>query len=349
MQPAGGIERVVSTLANELCVDYHVTILVKDEPTSFYFLNERIGMQTINACLKLNMMNRFKRACSLFYSLFISTYKLRAYFSKNKYDCIYVTTPLSFLECFFTFKANNKIIASEHGARENYNKVYKTIKNIYKFSKAYVLPTTDDYAYYLSKGFPVSYIPHLRPSLPYIKTDVRQKRVINIGRFTTDKRQLLLISIWSRIIKSTPELNDWVLLLVGQGELKNEIENLVNDLSISENVKILSPQKNIQDLYTQASIFALTSSSEGFGMVLLEALSFGLPAISFDCPAGPKDIIVNGKDGFLIQNDNIILYESKLRELMLNESFRKSLSESNFIKGQTWNDVKILDKWRGLL
>lgn len=348
MQPAGGIERVVSTLANELCSDYHIEILVKDEPKSFYVLNDRVNINTINVYLKLDMISRVKRACSLFFSLLVSIIKLRSYFSKHSYDYIYVTTPLSFLECLFTFRVSNKIIASEHGARDNYNGIYKLIKYAYKLAKVYVLPTTEDYAYYLSKGFPVFYVPHLRPSLPYIKTNVGQKFVINIGRFTADKRQSLLVRIWSRIISSNPDLNDWVLLLVGQGELKKEIEGLINELELSKNVQIVPPQKNIQDLYTQASIFALTSSSEGFGMVLLEALSFGLPVISFDCPAGPKDIIEDGKDGFLIENDNITLYESKLRELMLNDSFRQSISESNFIKGQAWNDAKILDKWRGL-
>lgn len=348
MQPAGGIERVVSTLANELCQGYHVTILVKDEPKSFYFLNEMIDMRTINTCLKLDMTNRFKRACSLSYSLLISAFKLRSHFSKNNYDYVYVTTPLSFLECAFTFKVGNKIIASEHGARDNYNKIYRIIKYIYRLAKVYILPTTDDYNYYSSKGFPVIYIPHLRPSLPYIKTDVRQKQVISIGRFTADKRQDLLIRIWYRIINNNPELQDWVLLLVGQGELKGDIEALINELSISENVKLLLPQKNVQELYTQASIFALTSNSEGFGMVLLEALSFGLPAISFDCPAGPKDIIDDGKDGFLIKNDNVSLYESKLKELMTNEELRLSMSDSGFLKGQFWNDKKILDKWKGL-
>ncbi len=305
-------------------------------------------MQTINACLKLDMTNRFKRACSLFYSLFISSFKLRAHFSKNNYDYVYVTTPLSFLECVFTFKVGNKMIASEHGARENYNRIYRVIKYIYKLAKVYILPTTDDYNYYLSKGFPVIYAPHLRPSLPYIKTNVRQKQVISIGRFTADKRQGLLIKIWSRIINNNPELQDWVLLLVGQGELKGEVEALINELSISENVKLLPPQKNVQELYTQASIFSLTSKSEGFGMVLLEALSFGLPAISFDCPAGPKDIIDDGKDGFLIKDDNVSLYESKLIELMTNEELRLSMSESGFLKGQSWNGKKILDKWKGL-
>ncbi|MGU5659486.1 glycosyltransferase family 4 protein [Aeromonas veronii] len=348
MQPAGGIERVVSTLANELCYDYHIDILVKDEPRSFYVLNDRVNINTINVHLKLDMTSRVKRACSLFFSLFLSIIKLRSYFSQHSYDYIYVTTPLSFLECLFTFRVSNKIIASEHGARDNYNRIYKLIKYAYKLAKVYVLPTTEDYRYYLSKGFPASYIPHLRPTLPYIKTNVGQKFVINIGRFTADKRQSLLVSMWSRIISGNPELNDWVLLLVGQGELKKEIEDLINELELSESVKLILPQQNIQDLYTRASIFALTSSSEGFGMVLLEALSFGLPVISFDCPAGPRDIIEDGKDGFLIKNDNVALYESKLRELMLNESYRQSMSESNFIKGQTWNDSEILDKWREL-
>ncbi|MCK2084370.1 glycosyltransferase family 4 protein [Aeromonas sp. 3925] len=349
MQPAGGIERVVATLANVLCIDNEVTILVKDRPSSFYVIDDRIKFDSINSALVFDMSSRIKRAKRILGNIIDSIRKLHFYFKDHDYDCVYVTTPRSYLECLLVLKSGRDIIASEHGARSNYNVVYRAIKLAYKLSRAYVLPTTDDYNFFASNGFPAIHIPHLRPPLKYKKTDTAQKTVINIGRFTPDKRQILLIKLWADIIKNNIQLKDWVLLLVGTGELQNDINSIISELNICDNVQIVPPQINVDELYTKASIFALTSSSEGFGMVVLEALSFGLPVISFDCPSGPKDIISHEVDGFLVEMDNFTLYQKRLTELMLCNDLRAAMSENGFVKGQQWNESNIIDKWRGLL
>lgn len=349
MQPAGGIERVVSTLANELCKNHYVTILVKDNPISFYGIDERIHIQSLETYKKLNMNSRIQRMYSQLHSFISSVFNLSSYLKDNKCDYIYVTTPLSFWECVFSLTAPRNIIASEHGARDNYNFFYKLLKLGYKLSRYYVIPTIDDYNYYSGKGYPVVYIPHLRPDLVYKTAAMDKKSIINIGRFTEDKRQILLLHIWSNIIKKHDELCDWELVLVGSGELEDEIRTAILKLNLLDNVRICPPQLNVGELYSQASIFALTSRSEGFGMVLLEAISFGVPVISFDCPAGPKDIVEDGVDGFLIKNDDVEAYELALVRLMSSFELRSRLSQSGFEKAARWNESKIVSQWMRIL
>ncbi|MCD9504171.1 glycosyltransferase [Photobacterium phosphoreum] len=348
MKPAGGIERVVSTLANQLSENYNIDILVKDESISFYQLNNNISIKSIGSYEKLNMNSRLSRAFSFVKSYVVSTLKMRRYLDRNKYDYIYVTTPLNFWEVISTFKSNNNVIASEHGARVNYNFIYKLLKKGYKFSYKYIVPTTDDAHYYSENGYPVLYIPHLRPELNYNKSELNNKRVLSVGRFTDDKQHLLLIDIWIDIQKTNDKFKEWKLVLVGDGELKDEISNKIKMENI-DNIEILKPQKNISDIYKNASLFVLTSSSEGFGMVLLEALSFGLPVISFDCPSGPRDIITNGKDGYLISNFSNYEYKEKLKRLLTDASLREAMSIQGFEKGDTWNENNILKRWKEIL
>lgn len=349
MLPAGGIERVVATLANELSKDNKITILVKDQCESFYNLDSSIKIESISTYKKLDMNNRFRRALSLFSSFIFSVYLLRRYLLKKEFDFIYVTNPLSFWESFLSFRCKNKIIASEHGSRLNYNIIYRILKAGYKYSNTYLIPTKTDFDYYYNHGYPARYIPHLRPLLDYEITDISKKNVLNIGRFTSDKRQLLLLDIWHNILLRNKSLRDWTLVLVGAGELENEIIKKVHELNISCNVKILPPQADVKSLYTSASVFALTSSSEGFGMVLLEALSFGLALISFDCPSGPRDIIDNNIDGILIYNEEVEKYESSLINLMIDSDLRARMSQSGFDKAKEWNSTNINNEWKKIL
>ncbi|AZG35359.1 glycosyltransferase family 4 protein [Shewanella psychromarinicola] len=348
MKPAGGIERVVSTLANELCNDYEITLLVKDNGESFYYLDKRIEVLSLNCALDLNMRSRFSRGLGLLRNLFVSAYKLRALFYRCNFDYIYVTTPVSFWECFLTGRCNNKIIASEHGARVNYNIIYRALKVGYKFSHSYMIPTKTDFDYYMNSGYPAVYIPHLRPALPYSISKNDVKKVINVGRFTADKQQLALIRMWSELIKEKDHIDEWELILVGTGELEYEIISLVEELDLSNSVKLVPPRKDIETIYSDASIFVLTSSSEGFGMVVLEALSFGLPVVSFDCPSGPRDIIDDNLDGLLVDLNDFEGFKIKLYSLMCDKSLREKMSLHGFSKASVWNQSNILSKFKGL-
>ena len=89
----------------------------------------------------------------------------------------------------------------------------------------------------------------------------------------------------------------------------------------------ISPEKKIEYKYAESSIFVLSSRYEGFGMVLIEAMSFGIPCISFDCNYGPSDIIKNNEDSFLIKNGDEKDFAKKLQLLMKDESLRKEMGE----------------------
>ncbi|WP_065678216.1 glycosyltransferase family 4 protein [Vibrio atlanticus] len=348
MKPAGGIERVVSTLANELCNNYAVTLLVKDTGESFYQLDRRIEVLSLNCALDLNMKSRVSRALGLLGNLFVSAYKLRKLFERCDFDYIYVTTPVSFWECLLTGRCNKKIIASEHGARVNYNIIYMALKVGYKFAHSYMIPTKTDFSYYINRGYPAVYIPHLRPALPYSISNNDVKKIVNVGRYTADKQQLALIRMWSELIKEKDDVSEWELVLVGSGELEGEIIALVEELDLSNSVKLVPPRKDIDTIYLDASIFVLTSSSEGFGMVVLEALSFGLPVVSFDCPSGPRDIIDDNLDGILVDLNDFEGFKIKLYSIMRDKSLREKMSLHGFSKASVWNQSNILSKFKGL-
>ena len=100
---------------------------------------------------------------------------------------------------------------------------------------------------------------------------------------------------------------------------------MAHQYKIQNTVHFFNPVSNIQEKYQDASIYVLTSRSEGFGMVLIEAMVCGVPCIAFDCPSGPKDIISNHKDGILVENGNIEGFAKALIELIENKERRKQM------------------------
>lgn len=344
LEPAGGIERVVSTIANELVKKHEITILTKGTTKSFYELDGKTVRLSLDLTLDLDMHNRLVRAFQQCIGILRAVKALKAKLKKIDYDYIYITHPLSQLELLICGVEKNKIIISEHGASNNYNLVYRSLKKLtYKKCKAYIVPTTFDRDFYLKKGFPVVYIPHYKPVLRYCHTSRKENIVLNIGRFTNDKRQITLLQIWY----SLPEniRSQWKLYLVGSGELHDELSAFIDDHGLNNEVFIFLPSQDVEQFYSRASIFALSSRSEGFGMVLLEAAGFGLPLISFDCPAGPRDI-VTPENGFLVPDSDTETYGKCLKQLLTDHKLRESLSQGSLTFFDNWTNVRITNIWQ---
>src|SRR5690606_6082917 len=125
---------------------------------------------------------------------------------------------------------------------------------------------------------------------------------------------------------------DWKLIIVGDDAQKQKnkikLEKLIYELNAKERVFLIGTQKNIDEFYLRSKIFAFTSSSEGFPNVIGEAQAAGLPVISFDCIAGPSDLIEDGKNGFLIPLFEQKMFEDKLRLLISDENLRERLGNS---------------------
>ncbi|MEI8596267.1 glycosyltransferase family 4 protein [Photobacterium sp. Hal280] len=344
MAPAGGIERVVSSIVNKLSGEYEITLLTKDKKESFYTINREVKTETLSCHSRLNMNNRFIRMAQIFYGILSSALKLKKFKKSHSFDYIYITHPISYLECLFSGISYDKIVISEHGSHSNYNFVYKVIKSlIYKKAYSYCVPTKLDYDFYLKMGFPVRYTPHFKPELNYKYQTPKEQVVLNIGRFTEDKQQLVLLGIWKNVIEKID--GNWILKIVGTGELNDILTDYIDKNELKERVKLVKPCRNIEKIYGSSEIFALTSKSEGFGMVLLEAISFGMPVISFDCPSGPRDII-NQDNGYLIQPGDTKSFENKLISLINNSNLRNELSKTALKSSEKWSDKKIVSLWK---
>ena len=173
----------------------------------------------------------------------------------------------------------------------------------------------------------------------------RNKTVITAGRLVPIKNFKSLINAWEQINTLHPE---WNLEIYGEGGLKKELQDQIDNLHLNQSVFLKGHSNNIQEQMSKASIFALTSISEGFGIVIIEAMSCGLPIVSFACPCGPKDIITEGKDGFLVNVNDEVELANKINLLIDNEDLRLQMSYAAKIKAKKYNIENIIPIWMNL-
>ncbi len=174
----------------------------------------------------------------------------------------------------------------------------------------------------------------------------REKTIIMVGRFDYHKGQDRIIEIWKDLAPKNP---DWKLVLVGNGAYKTFISEMIDRYNLSRKVEIVSDVKDVSNLYQRASVFALTSRTESFGMVILEAMANGLPCIVYDCENGPRDIIEDGVNGYLVADGCKDEFIAKLQKLIDNEELRRRFVDESIKKCDSFSLVCIMNQWNQLL
>ena len=361
---AGGVERVLTLKANYFAehFGYDITIILtegKDKPL-FYPLSNKIKV------INLNIGFEELWSCSFVKKIFVYLKKQRQ-FKKTLTKELMRLRPditISLLRREINFlndiKDGSRKIGELHVNRANYRNFEANDSNFFKnlFAKFWmhslvaklkkldrfvVLTEEDKDAWPELKNNRV--IPDPLSFLPTKYSELKERRVIAVGRYVYQKGFDLLLQAWSKIEKLYP---DWQLVIFGDGD-RTPYENQMKALGVDDNrCHLNGPTSNVQHEYINSSIFVFSSRFEGFGMVLVEAMACGLPVVSFDCPCGPKDIIKDGEDGILVENGNIDLLASSLSILINDEFLRKSMSKAGQKNAQRFNIVHIAEQWRDL-
>ncbi len=180
-------------------------------------------------------------------------------------------------------------------------------------------------------------------NIQHITNITTSKRILSIGRLNKGKQFDVLIRVFAKLAQHH---TDWTLRIIGDGELKDTLQRQITALGLDEKIELFGRSTTIGEELAKADIFAMTSSYEGFPNVLLEAMTIGLPCVSFDCPSGPREISLDGTIALLIPLNDEENLELALNKLMLDENLRQtlgSLGRTSVI--ERFSLDKILGQW----
>lgn len=211
-----------------------------------------------------------------------------------------------------------------------------------RFDKFVVL-TNEDKGYWgdLSN---IEVIPNAAMNMGGHFSDVSAHRVIAVGRLDYQKGFDRLIQAW-KLIQERDEFKDWHLDIFGQGEWHDMLQKMISDFGLEQTARINQPTNRIGNEYAHSSLIVMTSNYEGFGMVLVEAMACGVPAIAFDCKCGPKDIIRHGENGLLVANGDIQGLAGAMMKLMGDDALRQRMAGHAKAVVDAYSEEAVMDKW----
>lgn len=175
------------------------------------------------------------------------------------------------------------------------------------------------------------------------------KTVSAVGRYSEQKGLDLLIEAWKTLCDRVgKEALGWSLRLVGDGETRLLLQRMIEEYDLGATVTLHGPARDVKEIYANTSILALSSRYEGLPMVLLESQAAGIPAVSFACKCGPRDIIEDGRNGLLIPEGSTGGFADALLRLMRDDALRKAMGAEAYRMSDAWGEEKIMHRWKTL-
>ncbi|MES2847943.1 MAG: glycosyltransferase, partial [Bacteroidota bacterium] len=298
----GGAERAISELANYLAANGHdVTIFLLFKKEVFYSIDKRVKI--VEPVFSRNNTNKY------LYGIKTIGYIRRSMKTINPEVILNFIFPSFFLLC--TVGLRYPIYISIRNNPANKIKIDPVWFRRLTYKKAKGIIAQTSYAakviYKQVKHSNIKVIPNY-VRVVNRKNIVAQNIIITVGRLVANKGHEDLLEIFAAV-----KNENWQLLFAGDGPLRNSLEQKAKDLGIESKTVFAGFQPDIDAVLQQAKIFAFCSYSEGFPNALLEAMATPLACISYDCNAGPADVINDGANGFLIPVGNKKLFAEKLQ------------------------------------
>ncbi|ENU95208.1 hypothetical protein F970_02095 [Acinetobacter sp. CIP 102082] len=338
---SGGTERVTTLIANQLVLNHCVHVLsLSNGATPFFaqyptIINNRLFDE------KVSMRKHYVAVIK----------KLRNYLLYHKIDTLVVVDSIS---CVFTVPACtglriNHICWEHFNLKVNLGSWFRDLGRwmAAKWCNKIVTLTERDKSFW-DKRFDLEHtnkvVAIANPSPFEVQQNIPSldyKTILCVGRLTYQKGFDLLITAWARVAQQVP---DWKIIIVGSGEDELMLKQMAKDLHVEDSIVFAGQQKDIDQFYRQASFFCMSSRFEGLPMVLLEAQSYGLPIVAFDCDTGPAELVTK-ETGFLVTNGDIIefantiILQITISKVSYAEMIKKTLSFNTNFK----LDKKILE------
>ncbi|MBC2840334.1 glycosyltransferase family 4 protein [Robiginitalea sp. SC105] len=345
---SGGAERVVTILANELVKERPVTIITYSTGNPYYQLSPEIklfhctdsinpssslleaiktNIKILKALVnilkeqKINLIIGFLTSANVLSIIAAKICSIKAIISiRNNPDKDRPTKFWSILTRLTYPFANHVTVQT--------SPIKKILSNYVSNNKISILPNplNPDFANKRNKDTP------------------KQKIILSVGRFTDQKNHEMLIRSFGKI-----PIGDWRLIIVGDGEKRIEYEQLIKELKLQNSVDLPGRKKDIYEYYNSASIFAFSSIFEGFPNALLEAMYFGLPCISTNCPTGPSELISNEVNGFLVDVNDTEAFSVGLQKLIDSPDLRSEFGNNASKSVEKYELRKIIQNWNSLI
>jgi glycosyltransferase involved in cell wall biosynthesis len=204
----------------------------------------------------------------------------------------------------------------------------------------------ENYRRHLKNRTRVVCMPNGVPELGGRRAALDSKVVVAAGRMGPQKGFDRLLPVWAKV---APEHPDWELRIWGGGKGIGKLRRQAEELGIADSARVMGFTNKLQDEFSDSSLYVMSSRKEGFPMVLLEAMSVGLPVVSYDCPTGPRDIIREGVDGYVVPDGDGDALAQALTRLMDDEEKRKAFGAAA-VEGAARYDIgTIARRWEELL
>lgn len=360
----GGAEKSICALANLLCDKYDVEIVctykIIDKPA--FYLDPKIKVKYLtdvkpneNEWKKtIKEKNIFKFIKESFYSvkvLYLRKKTMKEYI-KNTDTKIIISSRYLFNNILSKYSKKDVLkIGWEHNHPHVNMKFANKVTNSAKGLDYFVLVSKNLQSLYKEKlkksKCKCVYIPNIVDENDK-SSDLLSKNLVSVGRLSKEKGFMDLLIIFNKILKKYP---DYKLNIIGDGEEKEKLENYIKENHLEKNVIMHGFQNKdyINNVLLGSMIYLMTSFTESFGIVLIEAMSYGIPCIAFSSAEGAEELIENGKNGYLIDDRNIDKYVSKVEFLMNNFEERKKMQNNCINKANEFLGKNVIKKWLEIL
>lgn len=323
-----GSERVAIELANKMAVspDYDITLLNREsvKNNTAYPVADNVDVMALTG----NLFQFYK--------------KLKMHISASAYDIVIVHNmgKLSLL-CAFVPNIKKLVILEHVSFVSRPQKIQILSKLLYRKIDQVVTLTQNDKVEFDQFHSNVFVIPNFSPFPVYEHRNNESKEIVTIGRLTDQKNYIHLLKAWKEIYNLIP---DWKLNIYGEGEHLQLLTDYIKQNSL-QNVLLKGVTSNIQKVYEQSAFFVMSSKYEGLPMVLIEAQSFGLPIVSYNCPYGPSDVISSNENGLLVEDQNVQKLADAILKLASSPDLLQKFSQNSLLNAANYQPEQILQMW----